>query len=45
MRYVQKDSWDNQVGFVRECVKKRDSWKGVGREPPSREDLSAEAEE
>jgi hypothetical protein len=26
-------------------MKKRDRWKRVGREPPFREDLSAEAEE
>jgi hypothetical protein len=26
-------------------VKRRDSWKGIGREPPFRGDLSAKAEE
>jgi hypothetical protein len=30
---------------VRETVKKRGSWKTVGKEPPFREDLNAEAEE
>jgi hypothetical protein len=35
----------SQVSSVQEAVKKRDSWKRVGREPPIREDLSAEAEE
>jgi hypothetical protein len=41
----KEDNWGNQVSSVREAVIKRDRWKRVGREPPSREDLSAEAEE
>jgi hypothetical protein len=36
-----EDNWGNQVSSVRESVKKMT----VGREPPFREDLSAEAEE
>jgi hypothetical protein len=41
----KEDNWSNQDSFVRKAVKKRGSWKRVGREPPFREDLSMEAEE
>jgi hypothetical protein len=44
-RGYKEDNWGNRVSSVREAVKKRDSWKRVGREPPSRRDSSAEAEE
>jgi hypothetical protein len=44
-RSYKEDNWGNQVSSVRAAVKKRDSWKRVGREQPFREDLSAEAEE
>jgi hypothetical protein len=37
--------WGNRANSVRVTVKKRGSWKRVEREPPFREDLSAEAEE
>jgi hypothetical protein len=40
-----EDNWGNKVSSVREAVKKSDSWKRVGRQPPFREDLSTEAEE
>jgi hypothetical protein len=39
------ESLGNKVSSVPKAVKKRDSWKRVGKEPPFREDLSAEAEE
>jgi hypothetical protein len=44
LRSHKEDNWSNQVSSAREPVKERDSWKRVGREPPFREDLSAEAE-
>jgi hypothetical protein len=40
-RSYEEDKWGNQISSVRESVKK----KSVGRESPSREDLSSEAEE
>jgi hypothetical protein len=44
-RGYKEDNWGNQFSFVLETVKKRSSWKRVGREPPFREDLSTRAEE
>jgi hypothetical protein len=44
-RSYKEDNWGNQVSSVRESVKKMGSWKRVRREPPFREDFSAEAEE
>jgi hypothetical protein len=44
-RSYKEDNWDKQVNSIRESVKKRDSWKRAGREPPSREYLKVEAEE
>jgi hypothetical protein len=44
-RVYKKDIWVNRVSSVREAVKKRDRESGSRREPPIREDLSAEAEE
>jgi hypothetical protein len=44
-RRYKEDNWGNQVSSVQQSVKKRDSWKRAGREPPLRKDLSAEAEE
>jgi hypothetical protein len=41
----KEDNWGNQVSSIPEAVKKRDSWKGDGREPPFREGLSPEAQE
>jgi hypothetical protein len=43
-RSFKEENLGNQVSSVREAVKKRDSWKRVWREPPFREDLSAEGE-
>jgi hypothetical protein len=40
-RSYKEDNWGNQVSSVRESVKKT----VVVREPPFREDVSAEAEE
>jgi hypothetical protein len=44
-RTYKEDKSGNQVISVPDAVKKRDSWKRVGRNPPFREDFSAEAEE
>jgi hypothetical protein len=44
-RSYKEGNWGKQASSVREAVLKRDSWKRVGSEPPSREDLSADAEE
>jgi hypothetical protein len=44
-RIYKEDNWDNQVSSVWEAVRKSDTRKRVRREPPFKEDLSAEAEE
>jgi hypothetical protein len=44
-RSCKEDNGGNQVSSVRESVKKRDTWKRVGREPPFRQDLRSEAED
>jgi hypothetical protein len=44
-RSYKEDNRGNQRSSVREAVKKRDSWKRTGMEPPFGEELSAEAEE
>jgi hypothetical protein len=45
LRSYKEANWGNQVSSVRETVKKKDSWKRIGKEPPFRVELSAEAEE
>jgi hypothetical protein len=44
-RSYKKENSGNQSSSVWEAVKKRNSWKRLGREVPFREDLSAEDEE
>jgi hypothetical protein len=43
-RSYEEGSLGDYVSSVLEAVKKKDSWKRVGKEPPFREDLSLEAE-
>jgi hypothetical protein len=42
-RSYKEDNWDKQVSSVWESVKKRDTWKRVGKEPLRRKNLSTEA--
>jgi hypothetical protein len=44
-RSYTEDSWGNHVSSVREAVKKWDSWKRTGRQPPFKENLAVETEE
>jgi hypothetical protein len=44
-RSYKENKCGNRVISVPEAMKKRVSWKRVGRNPPFREDLSVEAEE
>jgi hypothetical protein len=44
-RNYKEESCGNQVSSVLEVVKNINSWKKVGRKPPFRESLGAEAEE
>jgi hypothetical protein len=41
----KKENWGNEASCVREVVKKRDSWKSLGREAPFRLCSTEEAEE